>query len=443
MPARLLPPIALSLAQALPQAQHVFPRTAAGELLPNGQTCSEADADMLAFAADAVEQAPPRRSDPVLEASVLRAVDWMAARPAEQIRSEREAVVSAIVREGEGLKADGSAARWLQGCDPTTRRILADVNGPLLARLAAKSGFGDCAAVDMLREGAPLVGVLPCSGNGAAITTDGKCTTAHLWADLRSHNASMLARLRDDGWGETLLQQASGSTSPALHLADSSPSGAARGSHHGQAVAAGPRRGGGSLLDPHRATLRCGTAERGWHDESAAGGRLHCFRAVRCHPANRKACARHSGQALRSRQVTLPSLVQQTRPAFPSRGRRFYERCGELPAFFKVDIDSAYRRSLPLTTAVASASPTPSLRAGGFHCDQVSGTCPGLHGVLATPFGRPGTTPSASERSPQCTDGTGLGRCYAISYVGFCLSHCCAMWTISSLANAGTARSMQ
>ena len=197
-------------------AAEVFPHPGVGELLPDGSVCDSEAAGMLDFAHRAVSNPPPVRASATLDPSVVRAIEWVAMRSCADIISERERIVAEIEAEGAALARDGSVAAWAAPCDAVTQRVVEHVNGPLLQRLAERSGFWDLDAVNMLRDGAPLVGPLPASGNGAILAEQQQPDVTALWQGLAEHNKMVLERLRDDEWGDDLLAQVAPRAQPAL-----------------------------------------------------------------------------------------------------------------------------------------------------------------------------------------------------------------------------------
>lgn len=66
------------------------------------------------------------------------------------------------------------------------------MNGALLEQLAYVSGHVDPTCVDIFRYGAPLIGVLPCTGIGVAVAVDeNSCGTSVLRENCEESNAAL------------------------------------------------------------------------------------------------------------------------------------------------------------------------------------------------------------------------------------------------------------
>ena len=180
----------------------------AGDALPDGSACSAQHAQMLRFTAGAATARPPVRKEVEAAPELRQAISWAAQRCPAEIIAAREAVTRAIECEGVELRESGAVERWFAGADAHVRRVAREVNGPLLERLARRSGFHDPGAVELFRRGAPFVGMLPCSGNGVPIAQPVAPRKRELLVDVEGRNRRVLARLRDDGKGSALLAQA-------------------------------------------------------------------------------------------------------------------------------------------------------------------------------------------------------------------------------------------
>ena len=60
----------------------------------------------------------------------------------------------------------GVASSWFDGVDDIVHNISKSVCGPEFVRLAGITGAPDVNCIEMFKEGAPLLGALPCSGWG-------------------------------------------------------------------------------------------------------------------------------------------------------------------------------------------------------------------------------------------------------------------------------------
>ena len=78
-------------------------------------------------------------------------------------------------------------------------QVSAAVNGPLLELLAHAAGFEDASCVELLRHGAPLIGVLPeFHGGGEKLVAPGRVDLDAFNARAPAINMRVLAKLRED-----------------------------------------------------------------------------------------------------------------------------------------------------------------------------------------------------------------------------------------------------
>ena len=61
----------------------------------------------------------------------------------------------------------------LAGAEYGIWSVSREVNGPLMMAVAKRIGYHDLGAIEMLRKGGPLVGLLPCSGKQCSCTPAG------------------------------------------------------------------------------------------------------------------------------------------------------------------------------------------------------------------------------------------------------------------------------
>ena len=71
-----------------------------------------------------------------------------------------------IERKGKEFWSNGAAQDWLDSAEPTVRKVVESVNGPLLKYLGEKAMHADLECIELLRKGAPLYGQLEKCGNG-------------------------------------------------------------------------------------------------------------------------------------------------------------------------------------------------------------------------------------------------------------------------------------
>ena len=167
---------------------------------------SAADNDMLEFAALAVGEPVEFQKECRLPSEVSEALSWVTARTAAQVNADREAIVRQIEFEAGDLVSSGAAARWMLSASPEVRSVAKGVNGPLLERLAHRAGFEDLACIEFFRWGAPAAGPLPPSGSGAPTARDKAMPVVDLLRSAEKVNAAMIASLREDKHASELLR---------------------------------------------------------------------------------------------------------------------------------------------------------------------------------------------------------------------------------------------
>ena len=70
---------------------------------------------------------------------------------------------------GKHMWETGMCDKWYSSCHPEVRAVSKSVNGPMLSDLAAATNHVDKNVVEFFRHGAPLYGMLECSGIGMSI----------------------------------------------------------------------------------------------------------------------------------------------------------------------------------------------------------------------------------------------------------------------------------
>ena len=95
-----------------------------------------------------------------LDGDVQSALHWIGQRSAEQVRTERERIISDIERQGARMWADGACDAWLNKCSHGAREVVKGVNGPMFHKLAQSVAFDDMQAIQAFREGTAFCAVL-------------------------------------------------------------------------------------------------------------------------------------------------------------------------------------------------------------------------------------------------------------------------------------------
>ena len=81
-------------------------------------------------------------------------------RSAEQVRAERESIISDIERQGARMWADGACDAWLNKCSHGAREVVKGVNGPMFHKLAQSVAYDDMQAIHSFREGTAFFAAL-------------------------------------------------------------------------------------------------------------------------------------------------------------------------------------------------------------------------------------------------------------------------------------------
>ena len=99
---------------------------------------------------------------------------WQKGKSVETIIHQRDVVTNRIVRLGEQLRESGQCTQWFEGADPTVKHISRDVNGPLCEFVVAECGYGDKQVAEVFRKGGPLYGNMPVCGLGPEVAKQAK-----------------------------------------------------------------------------------------------------------------------------------------------------------------------------------------------------------------------------------------------------------------------------
>ena len=143
----------------------------------------------------------------VIPTEIKSAITWMTKFDVESRRAFRWAAARRIVALGKSLRDDGSIERWLSGCDDITKGVLEGFNGPLLIALLDEVGIRSDDVPEMMRCGAPLIGVIPTSGTGVDKELPVMSSTDELLDQRISGNASMIEQLRSSEFDEKIFEQ--------------------------------------------------------------------------------------------------------------------------------------------------------------------------------------------------------------------------------------------
>ncbi len=119
-----------------------------------------------------------------LDAEIMAAIEWQAARSPEEVMRTREQMTVQLEKAGRAqwdagvlgstctwvqgrLLYAGMVQHWYQHCDDHVRRVACNANGKLLAEILRADGYCDVGCVELLRQGADMIGPLVQSGKYA------------------------------------------------------------------------------------------------------------------------------------------------------------------------------------------------------------------------------------------------------------------------------------
>ena len=134
----------------------------------------------------------------------IAALEWQAKRSAAEVIIEREKVLCEIENKGAEFWRSGAAECWLDGSEPTIRKVIHSVNGPLLEYLGQKALHTDLECIQMLKHGAPLYGQLELCGNGPAKDATDIGEIDELREGCEECNLQFMRKLRNDPFEQEL-----------------------------------------------------------------------------------------------------------------------------------------------------------------------------------------------------------------------------------------------
>ena len=157
---------------------------------------------------NALDQSDGSMKTRALCPEVEEAIEWLSVRTEQQIVDERERAISQLEEMGKQMRAEGAVDRWFLGSVDTVRRGAQDVNGPLCDHVAdTLLQYHDRDCIDFFRKGAPLIGLLPISGNGVAMSSGVHESLSELRAKADERNRENMASLREDCHAAAILEK--------------------------------------------------------------------------------------------------------------------------------------------------------------------------------------------------------------------------------------------
>ena len=157
------------------------------------------DVQKLQFTIEALKMQDPFANDLAMHDDIWNCLEWQKSRTAGEIVSEREKATKAIESMGAMFRRNGSCDKWLSGADAGVAHIAKDVNGPLFEELIAACEHADWNVSELFRTGAPLYGNMQRCGMGSVIEHSESVRDAEgLWQDTRRSNEILTSEMRDD-----------------------------------------------------------------------------------------------------------------------------------------------------------------------------------------------------------------------------------------------------
>ena len=159
-----------------------------------------------------LKQAPAPGSEKLFKANKLiprdleDALDWLYGKTNEEIMRLREGTIQVIEDLGKTLREQGKTQKWLQSIkDDKVRKISENINGPSLEVLTTKINYHDQKVIELFKEGAPIVGILPRAGLGKPVPPVVDTTLAQLNRRREAKNKALISSLSEDKHSKALL----------------------------------------------------------------------------------------------------------------------------------------------------------------------------------------------------------------------------------------------
>ena len=131
----------------------------------------------LKFTRESLQSQDRFQRDVNLDDDLDSSLHWSCSKEEIEANEARLEIIERIEKLGRELRADGSVERWFWEADGTLAEVcctvlslpccaalhacclqaMAGVNGPLLELLAQTIDYHDCEAIDLLKDGGPLV----------------------------------------------------------------------------------------------------------------------------------------------------------------------------------------------------------------------------------------------------------------------------------------------
>ena len=157
------------------------------------------DNQKLEFTLKALTRVDPFVASVELPKDVDEALEWQASRSPKDVMLEREKIIAEVEKAGNIMWETGRCTEWLQNSDEHVKHVSQNVNGPMMHDFAVALAHKDIDIADVFQKGAPLFGVLPLSGTGAACQANCEIgDVGRLKSQCLSSNQCLIDTIRDD-----------------------------------------------------------------------------------------------------------------------------------------------------------------------------------------------------------------------------------------------------
>ena len=168
---------------------------------------TKAEEQMISFTTSAMQDSPLFDASYSMDADLSNAVAWNVARPDEKLKAEQEHIMHWIEERVASCKLQRHDVEWFRNCCPIVQKVSEGVCGPVLQELCDMIGHSDRAAPDLFRYGGPLIGKLPCTGNGKEHIFPAPTDVSDMWNSRATDNAALHNKLREDKHSKFLMDQ--------------------------------------------------------------------------------------------------------------------------------------------------------------------------------------------------------------------------------------------
>lgn len=271
----------------------------------------------------------------------MQAVEWVISLTADDVVAFRERVMTQLEEAGARMKACGASEAWFGTADSSTRNVVGDSNGMLLEQLIKLSEHTDTKCADLLRLGAQIIGELVRSGIGTPCEVSDQRLPNELWGKRVSNNEVLCKQLMTERGADcerlsSLVHQAT--IDDANRGRQTSP------------VPVESSNVEGVLLQPRFAVEQVNFFSRRSLNivclilQEREDGSMKVRAVDHFSWAPRGKGYRRKAQSVNGYTHVVESMKHDTLDGFAKLMRELHKRGEFVPAFFKVDVDSAFRR---------------------------------------------------------------------------------------------------